>query len=265
MQISIDGTEIYCATGGRPFDPEKPSALFLHGAGMDHSYWPLQARWFAWHGWNAIVPDLPAHGRSAGQALPSIAAMTDWVASLMAALQLERAALIGHSMGGAIALEAAARFGPRATHLVMFGSAAAIPVHEMLLSAAEKSPETAHQMMTEWGHGASSKMGGNTVPGMWMTGSAKALLSRNRPGVLHADLKACNEWLTGAAAAAKVECQALVVTATGDAMTPQRKGAELAKAVPCGRVEALDNCGHMMLQEAPDACLDALIKFMGPA
>ncbi len=265
MLITVDGTEIYCATGGRAFDPARPAAVFLHGAGMDHSYWPLQARWFAWHGWSVLVPDLPGHGRSGGAPLRTVGAMADWTLRLIDSARSEQVALVGHSMGGAIALEVAAALGARASHVALLGTAASIPVHAMLLDAAEKEPATAYQMMTEWGHGAGAKIGGSAVPGLWMTGAARALLARNRPGVLHADLKACNEWTTGAAAAPRVECPALVVTAAGDAMTPMRKGQELAKLIPVARVETLPDCGHMMLQEAPDACLDALIRFMGAA
>ena len=43
--------------------------MFVHGAGMDHSVWPLQARHFAYRGWNALAVDLPGHGRSGGELL----------------------------------------------------------------------------------------------------------------------------------------------------------------------------------------------------
>jgi len=36
MRLSVDGHEIFAATGGRPFDPALPAIVFLHGAGFDH-------------------------------------------------------------------------------------------------------------------------------------------------------------------------------------------------------------------------------------
>jgi len=263
MLLTVEGQETYCATGGRPFDRARPVSVFLHGAGMDHSCWPLQARWFAWHGWSVLAPDLPGHGRSAGAPLKAIDAMAEWTLALMQAAGVSTVALIGHSMGGAIALETAALLGDKATHLALIGSAGAIPVGEALLAAADKDPASAYQMMTEWGHGPAAKIGGNVMPGLWMTGAAKALLGNNRPGVLHADLAACNAWTTGVEAAARVTCPVLIVTASHDMMTPARKGRELVKSLRAAEAVTLERSGHMIMQEAPDAWLDALIRFMG--
>jgi pimeloyl-ACP methyl ester carboxylesterase len=145
------------------------------------------------------------------------------------------------------------------------GTAAAVPVHRDLLAAAREEPERAYQMMTAWAHGTGAKMGGNPAPGMWMTGGTLALFARNQPGVLHTDLEACGVWKSGPGAARKVRCPALVVIAANDIMTPAKAGRELAALIPGGRAVAIEDCGHMLLAEAPDALLDALIEFFAPA
>ena len=265
MQLNVDGLAVHAATGGRPFDRARPAVIFLHGAGMESCYWQLQSRWFAWHGWSVLCVDLPGHGRSTGAPLTSLAEMAAWVERLMAAAGIDKAALVGHSMGGSIALEAAARLGSRATHLALLGTAGAIPVNDVLLGAAATNPPAAYEMMTARGHGSAAKMGGNRVPGLWLTGAARALLSRNAAGVLHTDLKACADWSTGPAAAAKVACPSLIVIGDQDMMTPPAKARALAELVPGCRTVTIRNCGHMMLQEAPDACLDALVAHLGRA
>jgi len=261
MQLKVDGRQVYAATGGRTFDAGKPAMVFLHGAGMDHTVWQLPARSFAWHGHAVLAPDLPGHGRSEGPVLGSVAAMAAWTAHLLDAAGVRESALVGHSMGGAIALEAAAAMGERITRVALLGTAAAIPVHRDLLAAAREQPNTAYRMMTAWSFGARAKMGGNPAPGLWMTGAAMALFARNAAGLLAADLDACNTWKTGAEAARKLRCPCLVLLGANDIMTPTRTGRELAALIAGSRTVTIEDCGHMMQAEAPDAVLDALLGF----
>lgn len=265
MELKVDGRRVYAATGGRPFDAAKPVVVFIHGAGCDHTSWQLQSRWFAWHGHSVLAVDLPGHGRSEGPALASVAEMGAWIGALLDAARVEKAALIGHSMGGAIAVEAAAALGPRVTRVALLGTAASIPVSADLLAAARETPERAYQMMTAWAHGAAAKLGGHPVPGLWMTGGTMALFARNAPGVLHTDLAACDAWKSGPDAARSIRCPALMVMADRDLMTPARKGSELAGLVGGSRTSTIRDCGHMLMAERPDAVLDALIAFFAPA
>ena len=265
MELTVDGHKAYAATGGRTFDAGKPAVVFVHGAGCDHTVWQLPARWFAWHGHGVLAVDLPGHGRSEGPPLTGVADMGRWLGALLDAAGVKQAAVIGHSMGAAIALEAAAAMPERVTRVGLVGTAAAVPVHRDLLGAAKEEPERAYAMMTAWAHGAGAKMGGNPAPGMWMTGGTLALFARNQPGVLHADLEACAAWTSGPEAARKVRCPALVIVAANDIMTPAKAGRELAGIIPGGRAVTIENCGHMLLAEAPDALLDALIAFFAPA
>ena len=60
---------LYAYTGGRPFDPAKPTVVFVHGAQHDHSVWILQSRYLAHHGYGVLALDLPGHMRSEGPPL----------------------------------------------------------------------------------------------------------------------------------------------------------------------------------------------------
>jgi len=265
MELKVNGRKVHAATGGRPFDAAKPVVVFLHGAGCDHTVWQLPARWFAWHGHAVLAVDLPGHGRSEGPALASITEMAKWVGAVLDAAGVRQAALIGHSMGAAIALEAAAAMPECVTQIGLLGTAAAVPVHRDLLSAAKEAPERAYEMMTAWAHGTAAKLGGHPVPGLWMTGGTLALFARNRPGVLHTDLAACGAWTSGPESARKVRCPALVVIAANDIMTSPKNGRELAGLIAGSRAITVENCGHMLLSEAPDAVLDALVGFFADA
>lgn len=260
MKFDVDGSQVYAATGGVEFDAAEPVVIFIHGAGMDHSGWQLQSRWFAWHGRSVLAVDLPGHGLSEGDPLTTMSEMASWTGRVMDACGVETATLVGHSMGAAVALEAAALLGSRVNKLVMIGLATSFPVNPDLLSAAEANDPSAWEMMTAWGHGPAAKLGSNTVPGIWMMGAARALLARNDPGVLHLDLNACNIWKTGPAAAEKVKAPTVMIMGAKDIMTPARGGRALADLVSDCRQIVIPDCGHMMMQEAPDAVLDALIE-----
>jgi pimeloyl-ACP methyl ester carboxylesterase len=258
MQLTINGHETFVATGGRPFDPALPAIVFLHGAGFDHSTWALHSRWFAHHGFGVLAPDLPGHGRSAGAALPTIAAMADWTAAMLDAAGAPRARLVGHSMGSLIALETAARHPDKVTALALIGTAATMTVGPDLLKAAEANDHAAVDMVSIWGLGFHAELGGSLAPGLWMHGGAQAVLEKCRPGVLFSDLSACNAYQDALAAGARVAAPTTLILGERDMMTPARAGKALAAAVPNARTIVLPGAGHMMMAEQPDALLAAL-------
>ena len=258
MLLRADNIETFASNGGRAFDPSLRLAVFLHGAGLDHSVWALQSRWFAYHGWSVLAPDLPGHGRSGGEPLASIEAMADWVIRLIEAAGAKSAKLIGHSMGSLVALEAAARHPGHVTELGLIGAAAAIPVSPDLLAAAKANDHDAIDMVSIWGHGFSAGLGGSLAPGLWMLGGAERLLERARPGVLFADLLACDSYKGGPAAAARISAPVTLVLGERDLMTPHKAGRALAAALPNPRVTVLPGAGHMLMAEHPDEVLKAL-------
>ena len=50
MELRVDGKPVFAATGGRPFSTDRPAVVMIHGAGMDHIVWALQARSLAHRG-----------------------------------------------------------------------------------------------------------------------------------------------------------------------------------------------------------------------
>ena len=258
MNLNVDDKTVFAATGGRPFDPARPAIVFLHGAGMDHTVWALQTRYFAHHGAAVLAVDLPGHGGSDGPTLDSIGAMAEWVGRLLDAAGAGDAALAGHSMGALVALAATAALGDRVRALALLGAAPRMPVHPDLLAAAQADDPLAFDLVTSWGHGPAGHLGGHRAPGLWMMGGAEALLARAPAGVLHSDLAACNAYEDAAEAAAKVACPCLVVMGEMDKMTPAKAGRTLVAMIPGAQTATIPACGHMMMLEQPDATLDAL-------
>ncbi|ALJ35769.1 alpha/beta hydrolase [Azospirillum brasilense] len=257
MDLTVNGQTVYAHTGGRPFDPARPALVLIHGAGMDHTVWSLQSRYLAHHGRSVLAVDLPGHGRSGGAPLPSIEELAGWVAALLDAVGVAKAALAGHSMGALVALETAARHGDRIESLALLGVAETMPVHPDLLAAAALNDPSAIELVIGWGHGPRGHVGGAAAPGLSLLPGGRRLMQRARPGVLGVDLGACNAYVRGGAAAAAVSCPALFLLGGVDRMTPAKSGKALAAQVRHSKVIQLSGIGHMVMTEAPDATTDA--------
>jgi pimeloyl-ACP methyl ester carboxylesterase len=260
MEFIVDGKRVYAATGGRPFDRNLPTVVFIHGAAGDHTVWALQTRWFAHHGRSVLAIDLPGNGRSEGDMPPSVPALGAWVLRLLDAAKLEKAALVGHSLGSLVALEAASQAPDRVWALALLGSALPMTVHDTLLGYARDGDHRAYELMTDWAHARRSHIGGARMPGLNVVGADMRLNELSRPGALHAAFQAVNSYTAeaGYAAAAKVSSPVLMVLGERDLMTPPRAARALAARFASCETVTFKECGHMMTAERPDETLDAL-------
>ncbi|HEX9465367.1 MAG TPA: alpha/beta hydrolase [Alphaproteobacteria bacterium] len=262
MDLAVDGRKVFASTGGRPFDPGRPVVVFIHGAGMDHTAWMLQARYFAHHGRSILSVDLPGHGRSAGPPLGTIPQLADWLLNLIDAAGAANAALVGHSMGALIALQAASQAPSKTWALALLGAAAKMPVHPDLLAAAAANDHAAVALIASWGYGRVAHLGGSRVPGAWMLGSGMRLLERAPGGALAASLAACDAYTGAMAAASKVICPALLLLGEIDRMTPPAGAREVGAQIAGARTVVLPRTGHMMMVEQPDQTIDALAEII---
>lgn len=261
MKLEVQGQAAYAYTGGKPFDASLPCVVFIHGACHDHSAFALHARWFAHHGCAVLAVDLPGHMRSAGPLLPDVEALAAWVLALLDAAGVARAALVGHSMGSLIALDAAGRAPERVRALVMVGTAYPMKVSDALLATAGDAPARAMAMVNAWSISGFASKPGLPGPGNWLHGGNLALMhqvqSRQR-GVnvfLH-DFEVCNRYGGGLDAAARVRCPVHFILGQADQMTPPRATKELAAALKA-RIHTVPS-GHHQMGETPEATLAAL-------
>jgi len=268
MILTVQGKAAYAYTGGKPFDPSLPTVVFIHGAEHDHSVWALQTRYFAHHGFAVLAVDLPGHCRSAGPALHTIEALADWLAELLDAAHVERACVIGHSMGSLVALDFAGRYPQRTTHLALLATALPMAVSDSLLQAALHSEPEAIGMVNQWSHSTFAAKPSCPGPGFWLHGMNQRLMERvsakGEAHLFHTDFTACNNYADGLARAADVRCATRLVVGRRDAMTPPRAAKALAEALahagnPVDTITL--EAGHALMAEQPDATLDALFGF----
>ena len=265
MELAIDTPQgrhtAYAYTGGKVFDATLPCIVFIHGALHDHSVWTLLARWFAHHGHSVLAVDQPGHGRSTGAPLDSVEALADWTLALLDAAGATQAALVGHSMGSLIALEAAARAPQRVTRLAMLGTAYPMKVSDALLKTALEAPLKAIDMVNAFSISTTAAKPSYPGPGMWLHGSNRALMRRTQAGqttlnLFHHDFSVCDRYANGLQAAALVRCPVTFVLGERDQMTSPKMTRELAQTLKARVVTVAT--GHHLMAEAPDAVLDAV-------
>jgi len=266
MELTVNGARTFCYTGGRPFEREKPTVVFLHGVLNDHSVWILQTRWFAHHGWNVLAPDLPGHCKSEGEPPKSVEEAAGFVLALLDAAGVQQAALVGHSFGSLVALEAAARAPERVSHLALVGTAFPMKVSPALLENAQHQPMKAIDMVNVFSHSLLAPPPSALGPGTWLQGGSRALMKRvlasnPRVNVFHRGFAACDTYAAGEAAMEQVKCPVLFVLGKADAMTPPKAARSLQQKARDARTVLVDG-GHQMMTEAPDQVLFALRDFL---
>jgi len=266
MELTVNGHSTYCYTGGKTFDAAKPTVIFIHGVLNDHSVWILQTRYLAHHGWNVLAVDLPGHCRSAGDPPATVEDAADFVIALMDAADLRKAALVGHSFGSLVALEAAARAPERVSQLVLVGTAFPMKVSPALLESSLKEPMKALEMVNIFSRSTLAPPPSALGPGTWVYGASMALgrrvlASNPRVNLFHTGFKACDSYSHGEAAMAQVQCPVLFVLGRVDQMTPPKAAQGLIKKALNAQVVYLPG-GHHQMNETPEPMLAALNGFL---
>ncbi|MFQ6005562.1 MAG: alpha/beta fold hydrolase [Woeseia sp.] len=262
MEFEVNGKRVFATTGGQPFDNDKPAIIFLHGSGLDHTFWGLHSRFFAFRKYAVLVPDFPGHSHSEGPALSSIEAMGDWLNDVVEILDIDRISVVAHSQGCLDALEFVSRHPERIRTVSFIASGLATPVNPVLIDAAENRSDEAIAMMISWGFGSAGHFHRGPIPGGSMMASGQKVMRGNVPEELTVDLKACDAYRNGRRAAAAISCPAQVIIAGKDRMAPRKATAELVEHLNDPAVHIIEDSGHMIPLETPNTCRRLLKTFI---
>jgi len=262
MYFEVDGRKAFATTGGKNLDNAKPTVMFLHGSGLDHSFWGLQSRFFAFRNYSVLAPDYPGHTNSAGPPLETIEAIADWLNDVVEKLDASNISVVAHSQGCLVALEFASRYKERLRSVSFIASGLATPVNAALIEAAENNSGTAIEMMISWGFGPAGHLHQGPIPGNSMMVGGRNVMLRNVPETLAADLRACDAYLNGRNAAAAIDCPQQVILAGKDRMAPRKAAMELVEHLNGPELTIVEESGHMLPLEAPDRCRRLLSEFI---
>lgn len=226
----------------------QPPLLCIHGAGGNHQHWGFQLK--AWsHLTRTLLLDLPGHGRSPAPSRHSIDDYGVVVLAVLAALELEQAVLVGHSMGGAIAQWVAIHAPQRVAGLVLVGTGARLRVMPSLLTGLADDPQaTLAQIGT--------LVYAPQAPAALREAGNQAFYHTD-PQIFRTDLLACDAFDVREQLGA-INVPTLVICGEQDTTTPPKYSHFLHANLAQSELVLLPEIGHMTQIEAADAVITAV-------
>lgn len=252
MYFDVNGSRAFASTGGKTFDKSKPVVVFLHGSGLDHTFWGLQSRFFAFRKYSVLCVDMPGHSHSDGPPLKTIEEMADWLHAALESLGANNISIVAHSQGCLVAMEYASRYPDKLSSVSFIASGLATPVNPALIDSAENNPEAAIAMMVGWGFGPAGHLHQGPIPGNSMLAGGRNVMRRNVPSELATDLRACDAYKNGKEAASSVAGPIQVILAELDRMAPRKAGMKLVEHLTDPQLTIVEGSGHMIPLEAPN-------------
>ena len=232
-----------------------PQALvFLHYFGGSGRAWRQVAALLA-DRWRCVMPDLRGFGNSDAITDPySVNDAADEVLALVSALKIEHFGLVGHSMGGKIALVVAARQPPGLSHLVLLAPSPPTPEP---MNASERASLLACQTSYAAAHQAARKSCGQRLPA--------ALVQQVIDDRLRTSPAAWRWWLASGSCEsvqdriAQINVPIQVLSGTLDTNIPNTViEREVMPRLPRASMHLLPGCGHLLPLEAPQAVAQAI-------
>lgn len=253
-----------------------PVLLLIHGMAGTCENWraviePLAAR----H--TVIAPDLPGHGSSAPSGGDySLGALAAGLRDLLVALGHDRATLVGHSLGGGIAMQFAYQFPEATERLVLVSSGGLGPeVSPILRAAALPGADLFIAATAGPGRAAGSALARGLAAVGLRPHADVAEVARGYASLADRDRRAA--FLATLRAVVGTEGQrvhagdrlylaegmpVLIMWGRGDRIIPVAHGEHAHEAIPGSRLEIFDEAGHMPQLEAPGRFVAVLERFL---
>ncbi|MEO7003166.1 MAG: alpha/beta hydrolase [Ktedonobacterales bacterium] len=238
-------------------ETDSPTLVFIHGSGDGAYVWEpltqaLQARRPAL---KLLAVDLPGHGGRIGDPGPEQVSVRDYAEDAYAELKrqgIASAYLVGHSLGGAIALTLALDHADAVRGLIIVGSGARLRVLPTILAATLERPDEAAVEVVVMGYAA----GHEADARQYATNRPP-----NAPGMLHRDLAACDVF-DMMADIERIHQPTLVIVGQQDHLTPPKFAQYLADHLHNAQLTIIPDAGHYALREQPNTVADAISTWL---
>ena len=241
-----------------------PAVVLLHGLGGNSANWAFNTPALA-QKFRVIVPDQVGFGRSDKPLINyRVGTYVDFLDKFLSGLKVERATLVGNSMGGWIAAAYALKYPAKVERLVLVDAAGFAPPKEFDLSAlAGLNPSTREQ----------TKLLANMVffnPFFKSDAAVDAMLEQRVSAgdgytnqSLVESIHRGEDMLDGKLGAIKQPV--LLVWGREDGLTPlAREGERFRREIPHAQLVVFDGCGHVPQVEKAAEFNAAVLKFLAP-
>lgn len=241
-----------------------PFVVLLHGIGGGREGWASTGAALAAAGFRALAVDQPGYGLTPPIVPLDLAGMAAAVERLITWTGEPNAIVVGHSMGGMVAQELAARAPQRVRALVL---AATSPAFGPSDGDWQRNFIAARCAPLDAGHGMAG-LADDLVPTMGARGAdparvaaAKALMAGVPEATYRAVLAALLPFDRRAALPA-IAVPTLVITGDEDRTAAPEVARRMAARIPGATVEIVPATGHLLMLEQPAAFDDALLAFL---
>ncbi len=221
--------------------------VFIHGSGGSKESWTYQTQYFK----DSLALDLPGH--SQGELIPTIDGYVEWLRGWIQQKGLQQVVLVGHSLGGGIALLYALKYPKELKGIITVGSGARLRVHPQFLEGLEqviKNPGAENPLNTAYDL---------IDPELAMI--LKRRMAENGPAATLNDLKACDQFDI-MDRIAQITVPTLAVCGDQDVMTPPKYSQYLAGHLPKAKVVIIEGGTHMVFAEKPREVNQAIEDFL---
>lgn len=231
--------------------------LLVHGLGGSSNFWRPVINEFSGQ-YKLIVPDLPSAARSSNDANMSISSMATDMLALLDSMGIEKARVMGHSMGTIVCQHMTEMAPERVLDLVLLGplSQAPDPARPALKDRAalvrNEGMEGVADTIADVALSADTKASNPNVQGF-----VRELVIRQDPEGYALSCIALSE--STQASPDKISCSTLLITGDEDGVSPPGNVDVLHNQLANSEMHVLDKCGHWTPNERPDE-VNALIK-----
>jgi 3-oxoadipate enol-lactonase len=252
---------------------EGPELLLIQGLG--NSGWPARRQLASFPGHRVIWFDNRGTGRSPKDPPPaSIEQLADDAASVLDGLGVERAHVLGHSMGGYIAQTLAVRRPDLVRSLTLVGTGAGVPGHEPVpqetnetwLANAHLPPEDYVRATMHLSFAAGWKEANEEQYERFVK---ERVEFPTPPECWRAQYDACVRFLEHGLPIEQIAVPVLVVHGDADRVVPISNGRSIAHRIPGAELVVLEGAGHYPYFERPERFTTAVRSFLerveGPA